>query len=44
MFFAAGESPKRAQQLWNWMWRDNLWIHRVEETRAQQGGFSASFM
>ena len=41
---AAGESPKRALQLWRWMYSDDLWIKRVEDTLAQQGGFSASFM
>ena len=44
VLFAAGETPKRALQLWRWMYSDDLWIRYVEDTLAQQGGFSASFM
>jgi hypothetical protein len=39
----AGESPRRAKQLWRWMYYDHQWVSSFRETVGQQSGLSAAF-
>lgn len=38
-----GEDPRRAKQLWRWLYYDNKWISSFGQTLGQQGGMSAAF-
>lgn len=37
------ELPRRAKQLWRWMYYDNKWANSFRETLGQQSGLSAAF-
>jgi len=39
----AGETPRRALQLWRWLYYDNNWISSFRQTVGQQNGLSAAF-
>ena len=39
----AGESSRRALQLWRWMYYDDCWMQRLEDTIGKQNGFSKAF-
>eukprot|EP00775_Hariotina_reticulata_P001248 gene1248-1588_t len=39
-----GESPKRALQLWRWMYYDHNWISSLQETLGRQNGLSQPFI
>lgn len=38
-----GEAPRRAKQLWRWMYYDNNWVSSFHDTVGQQSGLSAAF-
>lgn len=40
---ALGEAPRRAKQLWRWMYYDNNWVSSFHDTVGQQSGLSAAF-
>lgn len=40
----AGESPKRALQVWRWLYADGCWVHALRETVGQQNGINAKFV
>lgn len=40
----SGEDPRRALQIWRWMYYDNNWISSFQDTLGAQNGFSQSFI
>lgn len=38
-----GEPPRRAEQIWRWMYYKHPWISSFQEAQGTQNGFSAAF-
>lgn len=41
---AVGEDPRRALQIWRWLYYDNNWVASLQDTLGKQNGFSQRFI
>jgi hypothetical protein len=40
----AGEDPRRALQVWRWLYYDGHWVASLQDTLGQQNGFAQRFI